>query len=332
MTDPEQTVSYEELAELEDEFESIDVEIMRKQYELSKTAYAKRAQAVAKIENFWPLVFEQCGPEIDAFISPQDSQLINAHLVDFQVSRPELDTKGTDGNPRTLRVTFTFSENPYFEEKVLEKTFYYRRASDDWTGLVSEPVKITWKKGKDLTEGMSEMVWKLWEARRKAGDMRSKTVPEYAALEKKMESVTDSSFFNWFGWVSNRRYVSAEESDKATKAYQAKKAKKAKGEEVAEKGEEEDDVSDEYDQTVEVHPDGESLAYSLVEELWPGAIRLFMQAQQDDEELSEADFEDFDDEEDGEDEPVDIRALVGKGRGRGSTGSAAAPPTKKQKK
>ncbi|KAF2773995.1 nucleosome assembly protein family [Teratosphaeria nubilosa] len=305
MAEAEAGVSYEELAEVEEEFERIDVEMMRQQYALSQPAYARRARAVARIEHFWPLVFEQCGPDIDAFIAPRDSELINAHLRDFHVSRPELDAARPDGNPRSLRITFTFAANPYFDETLLDKTFHYRRASDDWTGLVSEPVKITWKKGMDLTDGMSDMVRQLWHARKKAGEMRSKTLPEYAALEKKMESVTESSFFNWFGW-------------------------KAQGEALEEV--EDEDVSDEYDQTVEVHPDGEGLAVSLAEELWPGAIRLFMQAQQDDEELSEADFEDSDDEEDGEDEPVDIRALVGKGRGRESVGSAAAPPTKKQKK
>jgi hypothetical protein len=336
-------VSYEELAEIEDEFEAIDVEIMRKNYLLSKPIYAKRAEAVAKIDKFWPLVFEQAPPEIDQFIAPQDSHILNEHLKSFEVTRPDVDANDEKGNPRSLKLRFEFSEgNEFFEETVLEKQFWYRRASDGWTGLVSEPVKITWKKDKDLTEGLTDGALELFEARKKAGDFTAKGLPEYTALAKKVENWHggNTSFFTFFGWVSDRRYVSAEESEKANKEYQARREAKKKGEKVeppklpGDDGEE--DEMEQYDSAVEVHPAGEELAIQLAEELWPSAIKLFTQAQEmDDEEMSEADFEDDEDEDDEDGvEAVDIRALVQgkeKGRQRDSLGSSG-PPSKKVKK
>ena len=119
---------------------------MRKQYELTASAYAKRAEAVASIPHFWPLVLEQAPPEIDQYIQPQDSRIFSESLLNVEVRRPELDVKGS-GNPQSLHFKFEFKPNDDFEDKVLEKTFWYRRAKDGWTGLVSEPMRIKWKTG-----------------------------------------------------------------------------------------------------------------------------------------------------------------------------------------
>ncbi|OTA22546.1 hypothetical protein BTJ68_14257 [Hortaea werneckii EXF-2000] len=62
-------VSYEDLALIEEEFAEVDDEIQRKQHELSKPLYAKRAEAVSKIPNFWPLVMEQAPMEIEDYIT-----------------------------------------------------------------------------------------------------------------------------------------------------------------------------------------------------------------------------------------------------------------------
>jgi hypothetical protein len=87
-----------------------------------------------------------------------------------------------------------------------------------------------------------------------------------------------------------------------------------------------------------VHEEGEQLAISIAEDLWPGAIKYFTQAQGMDD-MSDIDFEememeDEDDSDDGEGEVVDIRALIGEKGGksdRKSSGSGA-PAAKKQKK
>ena len=123
---------------------------VRQQYELSQAAYARRAEAVAKIPTFWPLVLEQAPPEIDSLITPEDSRIL-AELSNITVTRPEIEG-GKKGHPRSVSIRFEFNPNDAFEDKVLEKHFHYRRANDGWVGLVSEPVKINWKKGQDLTE------------------------------------------------------------------------------------------------------------------------------------------------------------------------------------
>ena len=319
---------------------------MRKQYTLSLPIYAKRATLASSIPNFWPLVLEQAPPEIDQWIQPQDSRIIAESLIDLEVRRPELDdpTTASKGNPRSIHVNFTFKPNDDFEDEVLEKTFTYRRARDGWTGLVSEPVKVHWKAGKDPTQGLTDGAVALWEARRKVGDMTAKGLPEYAALKKKVDSWNgmNTSFFTWFGWVSPRRWVGAEESEHAVEAYKAAREKRKAGGSVEVDGDEEameDAEADLEDEAVEVHQAGDELAISFADELWPNAIKFFTAAQEEDE-ISEADFEDddiddLDEHDDEDDEPIDIRALVGdkggKGRSRDSTGGAG-PPNKKQKK
>ncbi|KAK5116200.1 hypothetical protein LTR62_008526 [Meristemomyces frigidus] len=344
MADDNPTISYEDLASIEDDFEEVDTEIMRKQYEISQPAYEKRAQAVAKIPTFWPLVFEQAPPEIDQYIQPADSQIINEHLESIEVNRIELDEDSSSGNPRSIRITFDFKPNEYFSDKSLSKTFWYRRAADGWTGLVSEPVKVHWKKGKDTTEGLNDGAHALFAARKKVGDMAGKGLPEYTALAKKLEhwNGSNTSFFTWFGFVSGRRYVSAEESKQATEHYQRKKSARKDDEQIAETDakddddndddDDDDDAEDQDDQVVEVHEAGEDLAVGIAEDIWPNAIKYFTQAQEMGD-MSDPEFEedDEDDEEEGDDEPIDIRRLVqdtGNGRSRASDG----PPAKRVKR
>ncbi|KAM0723359.1 hypothetical protein Q7P37_000345 [Cladosporium fusiforme] len=328
-------VTFEQLAAVEDEFEDIDTQIIKQQYTLSTPAYAKRNSIIASIPHFWPIVLETCPPEIDQFIQPQDSQIFAESLKAINVSRPDIDG-GKDGNPRTISLRFEFAPNDFFADSVLEKTFHWRRASDGWTGLVSEPVAVQWKEGKDLSEGLNSMAVKLFEARKKAGDFLKKDLPEYTALAKKLESANaiNTSFFTWFGFVSGRRYVSAEESSKAEAEYAAKKAAGEVVQPAEDEDEDEEDEDKDDDSIVEVHEEGEQLAISFAEDLWPGAIKYFTQAQGMDE-MSDIDFEememDDDEEDDSEGEPVDIRALVG-GKGDRKTSGSGAPAAKKQKK
>lgn len=304
---------------------------MRQQYELCKGPYAKRAEAIAKIPNFWPLVFEASPPEVDGYIHPEDSRIIAESLLSLEVTRPELEIS-PQGSPRSISIKFHFKENDRFTDTVLEKKFFYRRASDGWVGLVSEPVKINWKEGKDLTEGLTDLAYALFEARKKKGDMLAKSVPEYNALKKKVEhwNGANTSFFTWFGWVSSRRWVSAEESSAANKDLQSRRDARKKGEkvELPLPDPEQDEKND--DSEVEVHESGDDLAISFADDIWPNAIKFFTQAQEMGE-LSDADFEDDDMDEDGDEEveAIDIRALVDADkRKRTSDG----PPTKKQKK
>ena len=130
-----------------------NVNVVRKAEAIQAPLFKKRAELAAKIPHFWALVFEQAPQEIDNYIQPTDSKVLGECLSTLEVSRFELDDP--NGSPRSFSLKFGFTENEYFEDKVLEKKFWFRKTKD-WQGFVSEPVKINWKKGKDLTDGLTD--------------------------------------------------------------------------------------------------------------------------------------------------------------------------------
>lgn len=202
------------------------------------------------------------------------------------------------GDPRSVSIKFDFAENEYFENRILEKKFWYRRARDGWTGLVSEPVSIRWKKDRDLTGGLLDMVVKAWEVeqccppststnKNKTGNGRTGDrglTPEQKALKKKIENtgMGGLSFFAWFGFIG--RKVSAEESAEATALEREKRNRRkssktnlsVQNEEDEEESEgEEEEEEDDVGMSLEIFPDGDDLAVAFTEDLWPGAIKYF---------------------------------------------------------
>jgi hypothetical protein len=165
---------------------------------------------------------------------------------------------------------------------VLEKKFWFRK-SQDWAGLVSEPVQIHWKKGKDLTGGLTDAAYKFSEARKKlnvdssdmAGRQKETQLPEYKKLSEKIETSLESSisFFGLFAFVSGYRWISAEESEKADKEDKAKLEKIKRGEKIDGDEDEEDDPQD-Y-QEIEVFPGGDEIVTIIAEDMWPNAIKYY---------------------------------------------------------
>lgn len=300
--------SYEDLENLEVEFEEVETEIgalqvhlacgsienpltftVRKQYLLTKHLYAKRQAYISKIPHFWALVFEQAPSDLDHFIQPSDSAIIASSLKSVDLSRFEISpapaSNASDtGSPRSFSISFEFTRNEWFENTVLEKSFWYRRAKDGWTGLVSDPVKIDWKKGKDTTEGLTDGAYKLWEAERKAasevnganGKAPKRKVPEHDALVKKIESTTEGalSFFAWFGFRG--RTVSAEESAAAWKIEAERRQRLKEGKKITVPEDQETLIEDnELEMDREVFPGGDDLALTISDDLWPSAIKYF---------------------------------------------------------
>ncbi|KAH8805956.1 NAP family protein-like protein [Xylogone sp. PMI_703] len=299
----ETPVSYEDLADIEREFDDVETEIIRQQVTLTAPLYVRRQQTVSQIPNFWPLVLEQAPPDIDQYIQPSDSALLLSSLISLSVTHFELDDP--KGDPRSVAIKWQFAPNDYFEDQVLEKKFWYRRAPDGWAGLVSEPVKIEWKKGKDLTGGLSDLVYNAWGIEQKEnaagkkkeeGKRKKELTPEQKALKKKIENtgMGGLSFFAWFGYIGRR--VTAEESlaatEKERQERQARKDGKQKAAAAEDKlaDEDEEDEEEDIDLSLEIFPDGDELALAITDDLWPGAIKYFTQAQEQDA-LSDADFE-----------------------------------------
>lgn len=230
-------------------------------------------------------MFEQSPPEVDTYIQPSDSQLFAECLRSLEVSRFEINPAPVagaepEGSPRSLSIKMEFGLNEWFEDDVLEKKLWFRRAKDNWTGLVSEPVNIRWKKGKDLTHGLTNAAANLWEARRKMsaateGDPKESELEEAEALAEKLELSDEAapSFFTLFSFVSGRRYVSPEESAAANAAEAERREKRSRGEKV-EEPEPENDTEDQ-DPFAEILPNGDDLPNLIAEEVWPNAIKYF---------------------------------------------------------
>ncbi|PQE33099.1 nap family protein [Rutstroemia sp. NJR-2017a WRK4] len=302
----ETPVSYEDLADIERGFDDAETEIIRQQVALTAPLYTRRTKITSQIPNFWPLVLEQAPPDIDQYIQPSDSALLLSSLLSLHVSHFEIeDEKTSGGDPRSVAIKWEFSSNDYFEDTKLEKKFWYRRSLDGgWSGLVSEPVRIKWKKGKDLTGGLLDMVCNAWEVEKKegnrGGEKKKELTKEQKVLKKKIEStgMGGMSFFAWFGYIGRR--ISAEESKEANAREERRREQRKNGGKIEEAEEEEDEEVDEDEEDLEIFPDGDGLAIALTEDLWPEAIKYFTQAQEQDA-LSDADFE-SDDEEEEDDE------------------------------
>jgi hypothetical protein len=176
-----------------------------------------------------------------------------------------------------VSIRFEFSPNEYFDDSVLEKKFWHRRSRDGWTGLVSEPIAIRWKKDRDLTGGLLDMVI----AAEKSKSKDKTLTPEQKALKKKIDNtgMGGLSFFAWFGFIGRR--ISAAESAEATaierEKRRARQASKHTSPPESNNGDESDDDDDDdaMGMSLEIFPDGDDLAIAFTEDLWPGAIKYF---------------------------------------------------------
>lgn len=295
-------VSYEDLIALEYEFDEAELEIsklfsaltvivdaicmsnltpttVRQTDALMKPLYAKRAALISRISNFWPLVFEQAPPDLDQYIQPSDSQLFADCLLSLDIERFEPDV-----SPRSIKIIMTFKENnPWFEDSSLEKKFYYRRTMDEWAGLVSEPVKIRWRQGKDLTNGLTDAAIRLWEARMRSGNAKGDQpakqaeLREHKDLRRRLEANDPSqgSFFTLFGFVSDARWVGAEENAEAVKALKQKKQSTVPAENENDMDNQLEEERTRIEQQAEICPQGDAIATLIAEDLYPNALKYF---------------------------------------------------------
>lgn len=299
---PEEIMAtYEQLADLEAEFDDVETEIIRYQYNVTKALYAKRAEVTAKIDSFWALVLEQAPMDIDEFIQPADSAALLSSIQTLSVSRFEIDSGVEGSDPRSVAIRFEFKDNEWFTNKVLEKKFWWRHSKTGHSGYVSEPVEIQWKEGKDLTGGLLRLSKAVWEeeqaaAKEPSKDKKDKKEPTKAqnALKAALEKIPGSpSFFCFFGFTGE--WVSAEESKEVLE----KRARLKAGEEIEEDEEMEDEDEDEDEDSFEIFPDGDTVAMAIADDLWPNALKYFTQAQEADD-LSDVEFESGDEDDDEE--------------------------------
>ncbi|ROV96999.1 hypothetical protein VSDG_04057 [Cytospora chrysosperma] len=311
-----------ELQLLEAALGDVDTEITAKQYLMTKDILAARQNTIAKIPKFWAVVFDHASSELEAAITSSDLEVFMAALQGIEVLRPEIPASATPsdvgldkfGEPRSVTIRFHFSENAWFTDSVLEKSFYYRYGKDGSAGLVSDPIRINWKERKDLTEGLTDAAYAFWAAQkqspdqnldgvitgeaRKARDTASRQMPEYKALTQRLEVSTSGaiSFFNFFSYRG--RWTSAAESVEAKAELLAKKQAALNGQATAD--DDEDDEDEDFpEEDVETFPAGHEVAVSIAEDIFPSAIDYFMADTIDsDDELDGVEVDDSEDDDD----------------------------------
>ncbi|EFR01360.1 NAP family protein [Nannizzia gypsea CBS 118893] len=320
---------------LQDEFADAQVEHMRVGVNIMRPVYAKRNELIAsklKDLDFWPRVFSNLPAEVDEFILPSDSEIFNTCLKNLNIERIGIDEKG-EGEPRSLRFTFEFDNseaNVWFDDAKLVKDFHWRRELKItaagkrrvWEGLVSEPVRISWKKNMDPTHGLLDAACDLAEAEKallkkekkeKISEDERMNLPEFEKLVElaaKVEaeaapgnegeedgdedgaSPAGLSFFAWFGYRGAD--VSEKESQAARKEDRETTEKMRKGEDVPGEDDDDEDEDDEDEEDslaiAEIFADGQNVAIAFGEEVWPEALQCYVDSY-----MVPGDFEDFED-------------------------------------
>lgn len=311
-----------ELQLIEASLSDVDTEITAKQYLMTKDILAARQSTINKIPAFWAVVFEHASSELEAAITGNDLDVFTKALKGIEVDRPEIPASAhvsqvglaNFGEPRSVTIRFHFSENDVIADSVLEKSFFYRYGKDGSAGLVSEPVRVNWKAGKDLTEGLTEAAYAFWAAQkqnpsqqldgvltgdaRKARDAQAREMPEYKALKERLENASTGaiSFFNFFSYRG--RWTSAAESVEAKAELAAKRQAALSGN--ASDDDDEDDEDEEFpEEDVETFPAGHEVAVAIAEDIFPSAIDYFMADTIDsDDELDGIEIDDSDDDDD----------------------------------
>ncbi|KAL8945246.1 MAG: hypothetical protein Q9211_000205 [Gyalolechia sp. 1 TL-2023] len=151
---------YDTLARVEKELAEIELDCLRKTYIASRPKLLERATAIEAIPDFWSTVIDEAPAEIDQRIQPRDVPALNC-LTGIDVERFEV-VDADNGEARSIKLTFKFKPNEWFHDETIEKKLHWRMSKSGWSGLVSEPVRIHWK-DRDLTEGLLDMAFNLWQ-------------------------------------------------------------------------------------------------------------------------------------------------------------------------
>jgi hypothetical protein len=169
------------------------------------------------------------------------------------VTRPNAE----NGDPRDVDISFKFADNEWMPEQTITKRFTYFEAPG-LTGLTSTPVEITFKHGKDLTEGINKAAIEAFEERKARADKKNKKGkgaakrgPKEEALLKLLEGPSQS-FFYWFSFTGKHPLLGEIEEDDQSEG-------------------EENDISN----PIDPFPYGDELAAQLADDLYPHAVKYF---------------------------------------------------------
>ncbi|CAD5189287.1 unnamed protein product [Musa acuminata subsp. malaccensis] len=139
--DGELVLSIEKLQEIQDELEKINeeasdkvFEVEQKYNEIRRPVYVRRAEIIKHIPDFWLTAFLS-HPALGDLLSEKDQEI-------FKFMR-SLDVEDFKDMKTGYSITFNFSNNPYFEDTKLTKTYSF---TDEGTTNVTGTT-IKWKEG-----------------------------------------------------------------------------------------------------------------------------------------------------------------------------------------
>ncbi|XP_023550589.1 NAP1-related protein 2-like [Cucurbita pepo subsp. pepo] len=159
----------EKLQEVQDELEKVNeeagdkvLEVEQKYNEIRRPVYVKRNEIIKTIPDFWLTAFLS-HPALCDLLSEEDQKIFR-HLYSLEVE-DQKDVK------MGYSITFNFNENPYFEDRKLEKTYtFFEDGAIKITGTT-----ILWKDGLGASNGVN------------------------SEKKGKKRPLAEDSFFSWFG-------------------------------------------------------------------------------------------------------------------------------------
>lgn len=219
---------------------------------------------------------------LGAVLTPVDGDILNS-IESLNVERYQIKSD-TEGEPRSIRFTFKFSENDYFSDETIIKDFEYKAFGDGPGGYLSTPINFKWKKqakkhGINKFLDLAEQLYQAEQALVQKGPIEQKereSLWQYEKLREDMEKEEEQeaendghSFLEWFGY---RGAVNTSLKPKP---------------ENGDAGDESEDEEEEDDGTldVEIFPAGEEIAIAIAEDLWPNVMDYFIQATTEDVEM-----------------------------------------------
>lgn len=174
---------------LEFEFREETSKLEKKYHALNKPLYEQRKELIKSLPNFWRTVLLN-HPVLENIISEDDKK-----ALDF-LNNIELNY---DSETPSFKLTFEFSENPFFENKSLVKEFTIVNPKDpqysDFIFECSQGTKIDWKAGNNICFQKSVKT----QRNKKTGNIRKQEV-----------EVPKPSFFHFFGDV---KYILSDETE-----------------------------------------------------------------------------------------------------------------------
>jgi len=163
--------------------------------EIQEGTPKKEEEKLTGIPDFWLTVLKH-NEEIAEMITPEDEVALkllkDIKYKPFHEAKKEKVSEEDEGEDEKFGfcLDFEFAENPFFEDKVLTKT-YFLTSSDMYGDMYdfAEGTEIKWKSGKNLT------VKKVTKTEKKGGRKKGKGggSPKTITVEEKVDS-----FFNFF--------------------------------------------------------------------------------------------------------------------------------------